>query len=193
MYLFGGNTILYGLANDLYVFNPIKVTWTIIKNQIGGLPCRRAGHVVVVDSDSNIIFVFGGRGYASSKNKNNTIGLNDLWTYNPQTNVWTSLTTTTTIPSPRQYVAAEVNNNNLYIFGGINPVNNMTYNDVWVYNNTFNIWQQLFGRSISPLLLLSSPSFYPPPLHSAQLIPITTTISFSREKEVVFLLYGGIG
>lgn len=100
-------------------------------------------------------------------------------------------------PASRQHTAAAISSDKLFIYGGIDPVSNVTYNDVWVFYLDAQLWQQL-----EPVTGDQS-GFAPPPLFSAHLIPVSPTIPLPIQGtlqnastgyfEVSFLLYGGIG
>jgi N-acetylneuraminic acid mutarotase len=94
--------------------------------------------------------------------------LNDLWEYNPTTNMWTwmsgsntigavgsygtqGITATTNIPSAREFsVSWTDKSGNLWLFGGTqsDPLYYQgTLSDLWKFNPTTNMWTWVSGSS----------------------------------------------
>lgn len=220
MIVFGGVTELYGYVNDMYEFDPIKVKWAVVDSPVdGNFPRRRAGHAMVCDSPHNMLYIFGGRTSAPSTTSSSSIGLNDMWRYNKIKNEWTLLSGSAGVngfPGVRQFASMILLNGNLYIFGGVNPANGLTYNDVWVFRVAVQEWELLYSlrtrnTNTNPVQYPSGDveyQFAPPPLYLAHIIPIpesldpTTAINTtfygsdadpSRTQNGGFLIYGGVG
>jgi len=107
-YLFGGKDNLDEVFNDIYRLegdNWKYLTPGPIK------PPARANFVAWALGGN--IHIFGGQGSGGST-------LNDLWTYNPETNEWTEEEIEGTIPSPRyDHMAACTEDDVIFIVGGI--------------------------------------------------------------------------
>lgn len=85
----------------------------------------------------------------------NTVGLNDIWSYFIPTNTWKCLTVSPlnninnfqyvhTTPLGRQYAAVAYSSHKVYVFGGIDPLSNVTLNDVWIFHVKLLTWEQVF-------------------------------------------------
>jgi len=166
-----------GFLNDLWKYNPVSNKWTWISgnNTIDkpavfgskGVPSgtNKPGARYVSsswkDADGNF-WLFGGLGYDETDYGN----LNDLWKYNPVTNVWVWMNGDKIIDQAPSYgVQGVVNNNNkpggrnistswtdpngeLWLFGGygidINTENGYL-NDFWKYSPFTNNWTWVKG------------------------------------------------
>lgn len=201
MYVFGGITVPYGVCNDFYRYNPATLRWTVLDAASGQTPERRAGHSLMSYPGSaalgtnNKLVLFGGKGRLGD-GSGSLIGLRDVWTWDLVTKKWTKLeysTAANSYPAGRQQAATAVMSQYLYVYGGIDPVSNYTYNDMWVFHLGFQTWQNLFPNSG-----YTSGSYYPPPLYAAKFIPILTPkssdpASNDQSSWSSLLLYGGLG
>lgn len=177
-YIFGGLTREYGYVQDMYKLDAENVKWEVVDRTKGNIPSRRAGHSMIADPTNNYIYLFGGRNKIGD---NSNRGLNDVWRFDTVRDKWTLLNENIRgidIPGHRQYASIAMYKNNMYMFGGIDPANNYTYNDFWVFRTGFQRWEKLFGTTGSNY------GFSPPPLHSAHLLPL---------EEDGILVYGGVG
>lgn len=220
MYTFGGVTDQYNYVNDLYKFDPIAVQWSIQDASSGSsFPRRRAGHSMVCDTSNRMIYVFGGRTTFNRAADATTMGQNDLWRYDTYKATWTLLTRTAnqaSAPGQRQYASMLQLNNDLYLYGGVDPANGLVYNDVWVFRLGIQQWQRLYAHRTGHAQTSTEQyptgdtayQFAPPPLFLAHLLPIpesldpTTGINTTfygsaanstRVQNGGFLLYGGVG
>lgn len=185
MYLFGGNSLEYGLLRDLYSFDPVKLRWTDLSDVKGQAPQRRAGHSLVSTPIGGVV-VFGGRGIVRGK----TSALNDVWMYNPANQTWHYLqpsSPSSPAPSGRQHAAVLVVEDMLVVVGGIDPITNLTTNDVWAFDLAFQEWICLIADGTYRT------GFAPPALHSATLVITDSTSLAGNFAEHSLLLYGGIG
>lgn len=183
MYIFGGVNNEYGLLQDLYRFDPRILKWNVLDLTNGPSPARRAGHLMV-SYGSNLI-VYGGRINESDHKRSvyTVRGTRDVWKYDTLGRSWTQLIPVSNSPSDRQNTAGSVLKDVLYIFGGIDPVSNRTFSDLWAFHISSRRWQQL--RTNSGLDSL-------PPLHYSHLISFPA-LSSASQSENILLLYGGIG
>lgn len=105
----------------------------------------RSGHNMVWDDQDNLLLVFGG------VDDSGTL-LNDLWSYNTVSGVWTQLTAPTTgatgncgtAPSPRMNAAMvwDTQDQEVLLYGGVGP-NNRYLSDLWSYSPSANAWTSI--------------------------------------------------
>ncbi|KAF2674114.1 hypothetical protein BT63DRAFT_2644 [Microthyrium microscopicum] len=115
IYIYGGQVEGF-FFNDLVAFdlNTLQVAgnrWEIlIQNEptSPNLPAPRTNHSVISWQDR--LYLFGGT--------DGTRWFNDVWTYDPATNLWTELDCIGYIPSAREGHSAALVNDVMYIFGG---------------------------------------------------------------------------
>lgn len=179
LYMFGGNGAGlsgFGTLNDLWEYNISTQTWTWINgtglvNQLGvygtkntasanNLPGGREDAVGWISD--NKLYLFGGRGYAST---NSIGGLNDLWRYDIATNQWVwinginntgqsgnygtlNVEASTNTPGGKANSQSWTIGNKLYLFGGYEPPFTRDNNDLWVYDLTTNNWTWIKGSNI---------------------------------------------
>jgi hypothetical protein len=169
-WLFGGvNLTNY---NDLWKFNPTSNMWTWVSGgtlpgvygtrgvpDAANLPPGRMGAVSWVDASGNL-WLFGGSIYDSTGI--NSWFLNDLWKYNPTSNMWTwvsganstnqggvygtqSVPDAANVPGARAEAVSWIDGGgNLWLFGG----QNYSYlNDLWKFNPTTNLWTWVSGAN----------------------------------------------
>jgi N-acetylneuraminic acid mutarotase len=182
MFVFGGLTKKYGNTQDLWSFDVTTLRWIKINTYASSsIPERRAGHAMTSGPNENI-YLFGGRAsYAANQQSAGAfVGLSDMWVYNVVDNTWIRSPQGMAYPAGRQHAAIAYMNEIVYVFGGVDPASNYTYNDVWAWHTGFMTWQQLSPNSGSIL-----DSIAPPSLHSAHLIPIPLSSKL--------LIYGGVG
>ncbi len=168
-----------GSLNDLWEYNPNTSQWTWVggSNSIDAdsvygergvpsatnIPGARYGGVSWRDLNGNL-WMFGG--YGKGEGDSASGFLNDLWEYNPSTNMWVWHKGSKTIVSPGIYgvkgVAAPANtpggrigsvswvdsSGNLWLFGGVDAIPGLNvYNDLWKYNINTNKWTWVSGDS----------------------------------------------
>ena len=171
-----------GLLNDLYKFDPLNLTWSAILDFQGPIPDRRAGHNMI-SYDDNLI-LFGGR---SMFTKDLIVGMNDVWEYGTVSNKWSLLSSSydTAAPTGRQYAAAAILTDKLYVFGGLDPSSGLIFSDLWTFSLRSYTWSQLVscsGQQHGPA---------PPPLYLAHILPAS---AFGiRPSGNRLFLYGGLG
>jgi N-acetylneuraminic acid mutarotase len=176
-WLFGGFCNMRGgWMNDLWKYSPVNNQWTWISgDSIGGVrgvygvlgipdplnkPGGRMQSVSWTDNAGNL-FLFGGQGYDANGSFNN---LNDLWKYDPVTNLWTWMKgsklvngtgsygtrgqfSATNTPGNRIVASAMTDNSgNFWLFGGSGYFGgNVSFNDLWEYKPSINQWAWISG------------------------------------------------
>ncbi|KAL1865070.1 Negative regulator of mitotic exit [Paecilomyces lecythidis] len=121
IYIFGGQVEGF-FFNDLVAFdlnalqNPANKWEFLIRNSHEGgpppgqIPPARTNHTVVSFNDK--LYLFGGT--------NGVQWFNDVWSYDPRSNLWTQMDCIGFIPSAREGHAAALVNDVMYVFGGRN-------------------------------------------------------------------------
>ena len=209
LWLFGGHGTdasggpsVDGNLNDLWELNPRTAQWTWMGGSStplttdghfsygqpavygvigtpapGNTPGGRSYNSCWTDSNGNF-WLFGGDGFDSSY-------LNDLWEFNPQTNLWTWMGENTTVPDPRwqgfygtlgtpaaanfpggrEYASDWTDSSgNLWLFGGLGfdaSGNEGVLNDLWEFNPQTDQWTWMGGSST--LVELGGPYSYGQP------------------------------
>lgn len=181
LWLFGGNGWAPGNQNgeyaEMWKYNTTTNEWTWMHGPQGvgnpgsygtqGVaaptnypPARREACAAWVDNNG-IFWLFGGEANMAGP----TQYYNDLWKYDPATNMWTWVRGSNTPNSNGNYgtmgVAAPTNdpparslyahwkslNGDLWFFGGGND-QNKSYNDMWKYNIATNQWTWVRGSNL---------------------------------------------
>jgi N-acetylneuraminic acid mutarotase len=180
-WLFGGNTVgSVGMLNDLWEYSPSGGQWvwqngsdtegaaasygSLGAPAAGNNPGAREGAANWSDAAGNL-WLFGGDSLAAQ----NSQELNDLWSYNPTTALWTWVGGSNTAASSGSYgtvgVAAASNlppartdaiswvdsAGVFWLFGGAQLNANGSYlavfNDLWSYNPTTGMWTWVGGTN----------------------------------------------
>ncbi len=175
LWLFGGYGYdalgQIGVLNDLWRYNIATNMWTWMSgqqvvNMLGnyGLlqipaatnePPPKSESSASWTSNAGDLWMFGG---------SNFIGyLNDMWSYNINTNMWTWMSGANTVGAlpnfGTQLVPANTNNpgarcayskwkdsnGNFWLFGGFDPLNQFA--DMWMYNPNTNVWTWMAGSN----------------------------------------------
>lgn len=171
LWLFGGNM---GTLSDLWKYDPVTNMWTWMKGPgtvnppgnygVQGVPAatnlpppRYESCATWVDNNGNL-WMFGGWATAGT--------LNDLWKYDPVTNMWTWMKGSNTAGNPGAYgvkgVAAPGNNppsrwsycrwkdnsGNFWMFGGTHWSNTQSMNDLWKFDPLTNNWTWMSGSNV---------------------------------------------
>jgi hypothetical protein len=168
-----------GILNDIWKYNPSTNEWTWIKgdntiNQVGNYGTKgiatltnNPGSRYVCSSwkdESGNIWIFGGYGY----DEINEGPLNDIWKYNPSSNMWTWINGDNIINQTAIYGTPGIPNESnkpgaryvcsswkdlsgdLWLFGGYGfDVSQSGYlNDLWKYNPATNKWTWVKGDNV---------------------------------------------
>lgn len=127
----GGGGTFY---NDLWIYSASTNSWKMQRPR-GDLPFARLGHSATWDPIESKMYVFGGFSPGSAPVRHN-----DLWVYETESNKWTRMSPSGSIPPARSGHSAVValNSRKLYIFGGLGEVPHtgiqLLFNDLWEFN-----------------------------------------------------------
>jgi N-acetylneuraminic acid mutarotase len=130
--LFGGYNEIFGLRNDIWLYDSQSNQWTEVFPLVS--PDSRQSHAMCYDPEYRKIIMFGG--YRES-----VFNFDDTWVYDYSINLWTELHPTIR-PSAR-YGAKMVYdpiNQRIILFGGRNTT---ILDDTWVYYYGNNTWMEL--------------------------------------------------
>ncbi|MHA2330441.1 MAG: Kelch repeat-containing protein [Candidatus Hodarchaeales archaeon] len=129
--LFGGRVT--ALQSDTWAYNYSSNTWT--KVQPVQKPVARYWHAAVYNPDNERMILFGGDDEGPGRSKN------DIWTFDPQNDLWTELFPETK-PVPRMQPAMVYDslNQRILLFGGLGNDYSESYSDTWEYDYTNNNW-----------------------------------------------------
>jgi N-acetylneuraminic acid mutarotase len=184
IWVFGGagfdSESTIGYLNDLWMYNPTTDEWTWVSgtDQIdqgghygvlgqpgeGNIPGGRQASIQWID-ESGIVWIFGGAGV--DKFAIEPGYLNDLWSFNPATNLWTwhsgsdfkgstgsynepGLASVDYVPGSRLYGEGWLGDEGeLLLFGGykFNQLSTSLYNDFWKYDTNTREWTWITGFS----------------------------------------------
>ncbi|KAL2252223.1 UNVERIFIED_CONTAM: Nitrile-specifier protein 2 [Sesamum indicum] len=138
VYAFGGEfTPRVPVDNHLYMFDLNEQKWSVAEAK-GDIPPPRVG--VTMASIAETIYVFGGRDATHKE-------LNELYSFDTYTNMWTQLS-----PGPphRSYHSMTADERRVYIFGGCGNAGRL--NDLWAYDVVDKEWIEfpLPGENCKP-------------------------------------------
>ena len=149
MIVFGGfrNSTRF---NDLYSLNLSTLAWTQL-SPTGSLPSARVGHSAVYDNTTDCMIIFGGDSGSGS--------LNDLYSLNLETLIWTKLSPTGGPPTARDSHSAilDEGNRRMIIMDGEDSGGG-ALSDIWSLNMMTLAWTPLSpsGMPPAPRLLASA-------------------------------------
>jgi N-acetylneuraminic acid mutarotase len=138
-------------TNDTIVYNLKTNIWSKIKlAENGKIPCARSGHSACIEG--NLMYVFGGK-------TDNSVKLNDLWSFNLQSHLWNKISPVDDVmPETRSGHTAVIYENILVIFGGIYEVTK-ELNDVCAFSLSQKRWVPLCEAMGSPVKKKKSSMF----------------------------------
>jgi len=142
--LFGGfNGSVH--QNDLWAFDFNSETWEQISPS-GSIPPARRGAMAVYDPNGHRLILFGGLGDVDN--------FNDVWVFDLNSEEWTQLSPSGTIPPGRGGGAAffDSDNNRLIIHGGwaYDGAWIYYYNDLWALDMESLTWTELSPMGPAP-------------------------------------------
>lgn len=112
------------------LFENEAFSWQPLTSRNNG-PSARLNPSLTYDQKSDQLIVFGGSGQGGY--------LDDIWTYDFESNWWTELTSRTDGPEARSNATAQYDQDQdcMVVFGG---QGHMAYDDVWAYDNAKQAW-----------------------------------------------------
>jgi len=140
MIMFGGNS-LNDDYNDTWVYNYSDNTWYNKSPSIKyGTLRERFGMGLAYDSLNDRTVMFGG-GYAWTNE------LNDTWVYNATDNTWYNMSPDyvdgTLTERMRPGMTYDSSAQRVIMYGGLDILSGIFYNETWVYNFTDNTWYNM--------------------------------------------------
>jgi N-acetylneuraminic acid mutarotase len=126
--------------NDFWQYNPVTNSWTQKANFGGGARSSATGFAV-----SGI--PGGSKGYLGTGVDDNSALKNDLWEYNPATNVWAQKTN---FPGGARAGAASFNEGTVGYIGTGYDIDRNYKSDFWMYSPSIDMWTQKANFSGSP-------------------------------------------
>jgi N-acetylneuraminic acid mutarotase len=134
MYVFGGWGQSRSYSSDVWYYDTSAGVWTRLQF---GLQGRYGQSASIVGEKA---YVFGGESYDPATDQ--SLCLDDLWSYDMGTGLWESLSPSGTKPAARYLHSSVTINNQIYVFGG-ESYSGQSFYDLWVYDPTTNAWTQL--------------------------------------------------
>jgi len=148
MYVFGGfhepfSTENFTFFNNLWRFGLHSHRWVALSTG----PSARAFHCATIDSDNDMLYVYGGGTFNSDFSE--LTFFNDFWKYDIDYDVWTQITQPTINPGTRVETQFVYISHHIYMFGGITDDEFTNANDLWKYTIATNHWTQLIGDGVA--------------------------------------------
>ncbi|CAG9320027.1 unnamed protein product [Blepharisma stoltei] len=139
LFIFAGYNMTSGNLNDLAQFSVsgFPITYDCLSELYTG-PSARSHHVMQVIEGN--IYIFGGDAKGSK--------LNDLWVFDPETEVWEILFPDGDVPTPRSHHSSGAQGNVMYIFGGIDQ-SGVLLNDLYQFDATSNVWKVIKSSNLN--------------------------------------------
>lgn len=112
------------------LFENEAFSWQPLTSRNNG-PSARLNHSLAYDQNSDQLIVFGGSGQGGY--------LNDIWSYDFESNWWTELSSDTEEPESRRYATMQYDHDQdcMVMHGGEGET---AYSDVWVYDLSKQSW-----------------------------------------------------
>ena len=140
-----------------------SVHWRSVQ-PASAVPASRDGHLMVYDSKTRSVVLFGGKGSRSRC-------FNDLWAYSPSTHRWTQLRPSGSFPPGRfgNGLAYDTHRKELLVFGGVLADSTGPADDFWAYNDAANAWSRLEVTGPRPAARVYPSMAYDPTHHAVVL------------------------
>uniref|UniRef100_A0AC34FPE1 Uncharacterized protein n=1 Tax=Panagrolaimus sp. ES5 TaxID=591445 RepID=A0AC34FPE1_9BILA len=153
MYIFGGFEYTHRLySNSVYAFNFKTLTWEHLPTN-GKAPSHRDFHASAIVKDK--MYIFGGRGDDEENSSSTTTTststssalvdtyCDKLYCFNLKTNCWEEIETAGDLPTGRRSHSMWEYRGKLYLFGGYDSINDIHFNDFYVFDTEKFIWTKL--------------------------------------------------
>eukprot|EP00644_Phytophthora_capsici_P006191 jgi/Phyca11/117000/e_gw1.32.190.1 len=138
-YVFGGYDGDRRL-NDFFSYNFLTQTWTNVFVNAGQQPTPRYGHAALV---------YGTRSSSEYGRLDSGRHVNDMHSFNLETNSWSLIRTSGEVPYPREGASMIVYKQSCLLFGGYD--HDLGYlNDVHVFNFETHVWSSLETKGTAP-------------------------------------------
>jgi N-acetylneuraminic acid mutarotase len=130
--LFGGWSGVTAF-NDTWAYDPSSNTWTDL-DPAGDVPPARDSHALVYDSDTGLVFLFGGF-------IEEVVG--DAWVYDPGANSWTEIDLGDDAPAARDRhrMVYDPLRHQVLVFGGW--LGDYCVDETWAYDPAAGTWTEL--------------------------------------------------
>ncbi len=169
MYLFGGFVQrVKRFSNDIYEFNFLTATWTLIVPKSAVRPFWRDFHTATAIGET--LYIFGGRmDLGRTRFTGENFYSNDLYAFNVLTKKWAELRADTSTqsnylqilgdqadiahtfsPCGRRSHSACAYNNRMLIFGGFQENIQKHFNDMYEYDVARNEWRMVEQQGLIP-------------------------------------------
>jgi N-acetylneuraminic acid mutarotase len=240
LWLLGGygydSTGTNGYLNDLWEYSLTARTWTWVggSNVVGAndsqfgvygtlgtaAPGNMPGgreYAAAWTDNSGRLWLFGGFGSGAGPNASDLGFLNDLWMYNPSTNLWTweggatnpstvaytevpgvygtqGTPSTSNIPGARYNASFAVDSRgNFWLFGGVggdSAGNQAGLNDLWMFNPSTGAWTWVSGSSVV-LAAATNPGSGTPGLYGTKGTASSGSVPGSRQSSAAWMDLSG--
>ncbi|KAI6189582.1 hypothetical protein M3Y97_00024000 [Aphelenchoides bicaudatus] len=129
-FLWGGRSDSQGASQRLYEFDPESNTWSSIEVE-GFIPPARDGHSAVVYG--SLMIVFGGFEEENQRFSQET------YAFDFSTHKWTELKCSGTLPQHRDFHAATMLGDKMYVFGGRSDERGQFHSSIDYYDNAMHV------------------------------------------------------
>lgn len=141
-------------VDEIWAFDTSTRLWTPIQGQGMALPLARSRSLAAWDATNNRAVVFGGRWRAGTSGPYTY--LDDLWAFDPATDIWTELSALSSPqgPSGRMNFSmkADPARSRILIHGGgtTDFISFFPNNETWAFDLTNNTWSQIGTTGAPP-------------------------------------------
>lgn len=133
------------------IYSTIAIGQTWINKNPSSYPDARTGHKLSYLTDNKIL-LFGGINWDG-------VDLNDTWIYDVTANFWQKLSPAIKPSARRSHAMANIGNNKVLMFGGVQGTPSYIYNDTWLFDGINDTWSLLSPAS-KPAVRYSSAMAY---------------------------------
>jgi len=130
-YLWGGRNDEFGASKRLYEYSPVSNSWLCVEVDGGFIPPARDGHSAVIWEDKMIIF--------AGFEEDNQRFSQETFMFDFTQNKWSELKTQGTPPCHRDFHAATMLGDNMYVFGGRSDERGQYHSSVDYYDNAIYV------------------------------------------------------
>jgi N-acetylneuraminic acid mutarotase len=149
--LFGGETWSEGAEPiptalaDTWTFDSSKQDWAWVSTSTA--PKARDSASLLWSPNTARMLLFGGEVYAQG------VSFGDMWAFDPAAGTWTAVETAASPPYRDCHAMVDTGTPaGMILFGGVQNIDEVLFNDVWSYDPAMNRWRQLLDGSSLPIL-----------------------------------------